>query len=270
MSRCPPLIISKKPVITRDSREWVTWLRIIKNFFGRVAPVGEQCSGNQYVLAGDFFALDFKQIPGDNRPFLQVDVFGTGILGLVDSGSSHTIISYKIFQTLNASLEDKSPPVSIRTANGSTSKIEGVSTLPIHFFGRVRLLSVFVLRELSVDLILGMDFLASFGISTNFENFSFTVPRTECFAVEAVDLSPEDSSRLEILKNSYFEKSVPLGRTHLIKHHIDTGDASPIKQRYYPVSKPIHDFINEEVDRMLELDVIRPSKSPWSSPLSRF
>lgn len=58
-----------------------------------------------------------------------------------------------------------------------------------------------------------------------------------------------------------------LGRTSLIKHAIDVGDVTPITQRFYPVSPAVEKLMFKEIDRMLELGVIEPSSSAWSSPM---
>ncbi|KAH8339641.1 hypothetical protein KR059_000403, partial [Drosophila kikkawai] len=58
-----------------------------------------------------------------------------------------------------------------------------------------------------------------------------------------------------------------LGRTSLLKHHIDVGLATPVKQRHYPVSPAVEKVLYAEIDRMLELGVIEPSNSSWSSPI---
>lgn len=63
-----------------------------------------------------------------------------------------------------------------------------------------------------------------------------------------------------------FEKQ-SLGRTSLIKHSIDIGNATPIKQRFYPVSPAVEQVMFKEIDRMLSLGVIEPSSSSWSSPM---
>lgn len=47
-----------------------------------------------------------------------------------------------------------------------------------------------------------------------------------------------------------------LGRTSLIKHEIDIGNAKPIKQRFYPVSPNVEKLMFNEIDRMLTLGVI--------------
>ncbi len=56
------------------------------------------------------------------------------------------------------------------------------------------------------------------------------------------------------------------GRTHLIVHDIDVGDAAPIKQRFYRVNNVKRECLDAEVRYMLEHDIAEPSSSSWSSP----
>ena len=58
-----------------------------------------------------------------------------------------------------------------------------------------------------------------------------------------------------------------LGETPLTTHHIDTGDALPIKQRPYRTAPALSAEIERQVNDMLRHDVIRPSTSPWSFPV---
>lgn len=57
------------------------------------------------------------------------------------------------------------------------------------------------------------------------------------------------------------------GRTNIITHSIDTGEAMPIKQRFYRTSYKNQEFIKEEIDRLLKSGLIQPSKSQWTSPV---
>ena len=57
------------------------------------------------------------------------------------------------------------------------------------------------------------------------------------------------------------------GRTSLERHKIDTGDAAPIKQRFYRTSHKNQAFIEEEINHLLQKRLITPSNSPWSSPV---
>ena len=58
-----------------------------------------------------------------------------------------------------------------------------------------------------------------------------------------------------------------LGRTSLVQHTIDTGDAMPIKQRPYRTTPGNKQEIDRQVDDMLQRGIIQESVSPWSSPV---
>ena len=50
-------------------------------------------------------------------------------------------------------------------------------------------------------------------------------------------------------------------------HQIDTGDSSPIRCSPYKVPQRLESEVNKGIDKMLELGIIRPSNSPWASPV---
>jgi hypothetical protein len=50
-------------------------------------------------------------------------------------------------------------------------------------------------------------------------------------------------------------------------HRIDTGDARPVTQKPYKLSYAQAQWLKGELDRLLQLGVIRPSSSPWMSPI---
>lgn len=56
------------------------------------------------------------------------------------------------------------------------------------------------------------------------------------------------------------------GRTHLIEHDIELGDAKPIKQRFYRVNADKLKHLDAEVSYLLENGLAEPSFSSWSSP----
>jgi len=59
----------------------------------------------------------------------------------------------------------------------------------------------------------------------------------------------------------------PLGRTQIVRHYIDTAEHRPIKQS--PRRVPIHreHLVEDALQEMQDSGVIRPSESPWSSPI---
>ncbi|UYV84739.1 hypothetical protein LAZ67_X003271 [Cordylochernes scorpioides] len=59
----------------------------------------------------------------------------------------------------------------------------------------------------------------------------------------------------------------PIKPTSTVKHKINTGDHSPIKQRPYRVAPSERRLIQDEVNEMIENHIVKPSESPWSSPV---
>lgn len=61
--------------------------------------------------------------------------------------------------------------------------------------------------------------------------------------------------------------SSSIGQATAVRHTIDTGNSSPVRSRPYRVSPSEWAIIQKEVTVMLEKGIIRPSSSPWSSPV---
>ena len=58
-----------------------------------------------------------------------------------------------------------------------------------------------------------------------------------------------------------------LGQTQLTKHHIDTGEHPPIRQHARRVAHALRGQVGDLVQNMLDRGVVRPSHSPWASPI---
>ena len=56
-----------------------------------------------------------------------------------------------------------------------------------------------------------------------------------------------------------------LGRTDCVKHHIETGDAAPVKQRPRRHSPKEQEEITRQVQNLIAGGQIEPSDSPWAS-----
>ena len=73
-------------------------------------------------------------------------------------------------------------------------------------------------------------------------------------------------SLLQSFHNVFSSPQKPYGRTNAIHHSIETT-GPPIRQPLRRVPYSLQDTINTEVEKMLDNRVIRPSTSPWSSPV---
>ena len=69
-------------------------------------------------------------------------------------------------------------------------------------------------------------------------------------------------------RDSFAATHLELGRCEIIKHDIELSDYTPIKQKYRRIPPHMFDAVREELNKLHEQGVIRPSMSPWSSPIS--
>ena len=80
-------------------------------------------------------------------------------------------------------------------------------------------------------------------------------------------LTPSQLNQLKALFLEYPQLFTDIpGRTNLIQHDVDVGDASPIKQHPYRAHPEKQQKMSAEVRYLLEHDLIEPSSSSWSSP----
>lgn len=199
-------------------------------------------------------------------------------MALLDSGASQTFLGEKglwILKQFPTRLR-KTPGRFVETADAKRHEIEGFIRLPITLKGRTEDLNVGVVPSLQQALILGIDFWENMHIVADVRNrrwdFAPKNGQLFCGGLEGItpvdNLAPEERERLqELIAKHFKDEPTTLGRTDRVKHVIDTGEAVPIKQRYYNVSPARQKLINEELDRMLTLGVVEPSQSAWSSPI---
>ena len=57
------------------------------------------------------------------------------------------------------------------------------------------------------------------------------------------------------------------GETNVMKVHINTGDAPPRAKPVRCVPFAVHQEVAQHLHRMQEVGVIKPSNSPWASPI---
>ena len=58
-----------------------------------------------------------------------------------------------------------------------------------------------------------------------------------------------------------------IGKTHLTKMDIDTGEHNPVAQKPYTLALKHYDWVKKEIETLLDAGVIEASISPWASPI---
>ena len=83
-------------------------------------------------------------------------------------------------------------------------------------------------------------------------------------------MTSEQRSDVETLIRQYLNVFTSLpGRTDQIEHNIKLLTSDPIRSKGYPIPCKTRDVMESEIKEMLELDVIEPSVSLYSSPVVR-
>ncbi|CAC5404130.1 unnamed protein product [Mytilus coruscus] len=68
-------------------------------------------------------------------------------------------------------------------------------------------------------------------------------------------------------EDSFSKSTADIGRTDLVDHTINTGDAPPIRQRPRRIPLAKMEAAEAEIKRMAKDGLIEPSTSPWNSPV---
>lgn len=225
--------------------------------------------------------LDIKPA-NDYRPYINVIINGICIAGLLDSGSavsilgnnSHLLLFPKDFNDLDLIKDDLDFLIA---AGGQRLHCLGYLNLPITFGSSVKFMKTYIIPEVNSNLILGIDFWNKFNIfpkhlgALSLESDVNKKPFSTEPIVKGFNNLSEHERDIATMVIKKFEdisfKHRGLGKTSFMIHHINTGDSKPIRQRYYRLSPEKQRIITQQVDEMLNLNVIEPCVSDWSSPV---
>jgi hypothetical protein len=157
----------------------------------------------------------------------------------------------------------------VKTADGKSHEVLGFLSALVTYKDKETILKLFVIPSIEKNLILGIDFWREFNLAPGLiSSLELEDSKEEEADTNDYPLDSRQKQQLEAVKSLFpsFAKQ-GLGKTSLLEHKIEVGDATPIKQRFYPVSPAVEKLMFEEIDRMIELGVIEKSSSAWSSPM---
>lgn len=177
------------------------------------------------------------QQPNDIRPYATVKILGKSYLGLLDSGATISCIGADFANELLAvNKHIKNIDYSIRTADGTKCNIAGVIKLDVTYKSDTKNVEFYIIPSLIQNLYLGVNFWKVFKIATNI------VSEIEVCEMDE-NKHPLSLQQQQVLSAaiSYFPnfEERGLGKTSLVEHTIDVGDAKPIKQRHFPISPAV-------------------------------
>lgn len=211
----------------------------------------------------------------DGRPFAQFSINNVTFSGLLDSGASISCLgsdAHLLFTNHGHQIKPYSSNVT--TADNNVQSVSGLLSLPVVCCNITRIIDFLIVPSISQKFILGVDFWKAFNIAPQVFNNCNEAPHITNTISEIRTITPSENlstiqaQQLAEIKDKFesisFEKC-GLGLTHLVHHHIETT-GPPIKQRYYNLAPNKLKLLESELDTMLKLGVVVPSRSPWTSP----
>lgn len=230
------------------------------------------------------------EVGNDGRLYAVIEIYGIKFCGLLDSGATKSFLGGKAWRQLCTnkvsilgkdgwdSLQKsgvqlmKCKTSHVKVADGSKCPVLGRVDAPVVLDGQMKVCSFLVVPSLQQEVILGIDFWRLFGLLPDVVNGTCIIAEDCLPEVNEVVVSREKLSEEERVKlDKMIEKYKPtlgrpgLGCTPLVEHKIETGDATPVRQRYYSYSPKLIDVLHKGLDEWLILDVVEPSNSPWAS-----
>ena len=220
---------------------------------------------------------------------------------LIDTGSTVTIISREALHKVNEHLLDecRSSNTRLLQADGTPINVSGEVDVKVTIGKQHHNIPV-VVADMKHDGILGMDFLQKTNSFIDCQRMEITINNE---VISCIDLSgdnlhisavsspsntvpqhlddiykrastevdeqyhPQIADLLNKYEDVFSKGDDDIGRTDAVTHSIHTTCAAPIRQR--PRRPPMgqRQEIEQQVQNMLERGIIRPSRSPWSSPI---
>ena len=241
---------------------------------------------NKVNINDKYYANGKKVKSSDSRFLSEIDCNGVKIITVIDTGAERSLLDYntflKIFHGKRVQMRNCIPLIS---ASGDSIKTLGATDI----FIKNKKIPVTVVKSNNPDenpnndLLLGIDALKILQAQIDCANHKLWLNNKICDLI--TEKSPGEFEQIHgaeqikqhpgvenLIKNHQKlfseDSSGILNQTHIVECDIDTGSHPPIKQRAYRVPLNKRKIIDKEIDNMLKLGVIQPSKSNWASPVT--
>ena len=239
--------------------------------------------------------------------FLPAKIKNTEVHLMVDSGATNNFISHDLVRKLDLPTNRLKPPIHISFADGRAQSIQRYCLVRIPFDPRYQPMLKFYVADIAHDAYLGQPWLTSSAdISINWTSSNVHVKpditiqgirkkenswiwsphassrkpwRTTKHSLVSFDLkSPRTSHRPSIRKSrdllteyaDVFPDELPkdLPPERAVDHRIDLlPDSVPVSKPTYKMSLAEMDELRRQLDDLLSRGFIRPSSSPYGSPV---
>ncbi|XP_061369612.1 uncharacterized protein LOC133312436 [Gastrolobium bilobum] len=241
---------------------------------------------------GRVYTVDAKEVekaPNMIRGTIFIDTFDFRVL--FDSGVTHSFISGQVAFALNLPMFEFSPPMEVTTATREKCRIDVYcKNVKFMYEGREYTIDLYCLPMLSLEIILGMDWLAKYGVMLDCCSKRVIVPRDEANSTTSTFTSVlQVSKALREGSQGYIfmgvveeKKKTDLSKILVVSEFIDVF---PEEVTQLPPEREIEFSIDlipgvgpismaplelkelkTQLEDLLSKQFIRPSVSPWGTP----
>lgn len=209
---------------------------------------------------------------------------------LIDTGANINIISTKLATSYKG---NQCYNVAAKNVNSVSGKFNVSTAIDIQFFAPkskksfqflVHDFHPFFAGIIGTNILENLQFNISFktglmeATADNGTSFTIPVKRYENgqgsdhltdFRIEHLDNDTKEKLRKVLRKNNsvFYEPNSRLTCATNVKCSINTTDEIPVHQRVYPYPAAYVEEVNQQIKKLLEDGIIRPSRSAWTSPV---
>jgi len=205
---------------------------------------------------------------------MKVSINGITYDALVDTGAAVSLIAGRVYDSWqNAGIKLQASPVRLQTVSGQELPTKGKVRLDVRPFG---LIDLCVVERMGADIIIGSDTLDEVDADVLYKDRRIRIrgglypcwkgEKGDCMRVTVGPVETAPAFLQGIEKHPVFRNE--LGHCIVGEPATIRTSCAPIKQHPYRLNLLKRRIVEEQVDQMLQQKVIRPSQSPWSSPIT--
>ena len=219
------------------------------------------------------------------------------VKALVDTGSTLSLLSNVLCDQLSAPLPEIPLTETLTMFDGTSVSTLGTMSLSVEVGGQKTNVEFHRVHQLPTPVLLGIDFIQKTKVVLDFgrncywtENelgprIQFPILGVASPTFSAAEQKPAQDQGCtphptlcapiedtcghlsDLLADFPGVLSEEPGHTEIAQHHIEVGDATPVRRRPYRLSGDRKEALNQELRKLMASGKIEPSSSPWAAPV---
>ncbi|KMQ90069.1 krab-a domain-containing protein [Lasius niger] len=211
------------------------------------------------------------------RPYATVRFADMSVRCLIDTGAQISALTKRFYDKLiDRKIEMRILPIRKFTLLGAFSeKGEPIASkvfLRFDLEGRIFSYGLYVVKNLSYDMVLGLDFLSHYKAILRCDDDRFEVtfdrePEIECVSVNAITIEEANAELDKIVNEHEIVFRDEIGRVSHYEHEIRITSRAPFKAKTYPVAEVHRQRVKDHLLELERTDIIERASTQYVNPL---